>query len=84
MVTSANVVAVGLQRLENVSCTSLPATAAVAISRTVELFVSPAPRSVGDVHVVCHANDAEGVDAADASEKLPTDQLSTAASPRAK
>jgi hypothetical protein len=33
---------------------------------------------VGDVHVVCHPNDVEGVDAADANEKLPTDQLSTA------
>jgi hypothetical protein len=84
MVTSANVVAVGLQRLENVSCTSLPATATVAMSRTVELFANPRARSVGDVHVVCHPNDAEGVDAADASEKLPTDQLSTAVNAIAK
>ena len=84
MVTSANVVAVELQRLENVSRTALPATATVAISRIVELSASPLARSVGDVQVVCHPNGAEGLDVADAGIKLPTDQPSTAASPRAK
>ncbi|MBW4076911.1 MAG: hypothetical protein HIU84_00045 [Acidobacteria bacterium] len=54
-VTALNVVAVVLQRFENVNLSELPPTATVAMSRVVELDVTPTARSVGEVQVVCQA-----------------------------
>jgi hypothetical protein len=56
-VTALNVVGVVLQRLEKVNLSELPPTATVAMSRVVEFEVTPTPRSVGDVQVVCQAGE---------------------------
>jgi hypothetical protein len=58
-VTAEKVVGVVLQRFENVREIDVPETGSVAISRTVESWVKPVLRSVGDVHATCHAGPAD-------------------------
>jgi hypothetical protein len=69
--TALNVVGAVLQRLEKVNLREVPPTATVAMSRVVELVVTPLARSVGEVQVVCQAGGATGE--AVAEEKAETD-----------